>query len=74
MGDDTSYPIMGFGNRNIQIKFCISLQLSQVLYVSRIKRNLISISAFEDKGHKIAFMDGKVLAWTKNSTLKQATP
>ena len=65
---------MGFGNCNIQIKSGISLQLFKVLYVLGIKRNLLSISALEDKGYKIAFMDGKVFAWTKNSTMKQATP
>ena len=35
------------------------------------KENLVSITTLEDKGYKIAFMDGKVLAWIKTSTLKQ---
>lgn len=37
-----------------------------------IKRNLVSISALEDKGYRITFMEGKVLAWPKNSTIKKA--
>ena len=34
-----------------------------------MKRNLVSISALEDKGYKVAFSDGKVLAWHKNSSM-----
>jgi len=30
-----------------------------------MKRNLVSISALEGKGYKVAFSDGKVLAWDK---------
>lgn len=72
IGDDTSYPIMGIGNCLIQLKSGITLQLSDVLYVPSIKQNLVSISALEDKGYRITFMEGKVLAWPKNSNLKQA--
>ena len=45
------------------------LHLSDVLYVPGMKRNLVSISALKDKGYKVAFSDGKVLAWHKNSSM-----
>jgi hypothetical protein len=32
-----------------------------------MKRNLVSVSALEDKGYKVTFSEGKVLAWHKNS-------
>ena len=36
-----------------------------MLYVPGIKRNLVSISSLEDKGYRVTFADGKVLAWHK---------
>ena len=32
------------------------------------ERNLVSISALEDKGYRVTFADGNVLAWHKNSS------
>ena len=37
-----------------------------MLYVLDLKKNLVSISAMEDKEFKVAFVDGKVLVWKKN--------
>ena len=37
-----------------------------MLYILNLKKNLVSISAMEDKGFKVAFVDGKVLIWKKN--------
>jgi hypothetical protein len=45
----------------------MQLQLKEVLYVPRLKRNLVSISALEDKGYMVDFSEGRVLAWKKNS-------
>jgi hypothetical protein len=50
-----------------QLDYDIPLQLSEVRYVPGMKRNLVSISAFEDKVYKVTFSEGKVLAWHKNS-------
>jgi hypothetical protein len=50
----------------------IPLQLSDVLYVPGMKRNLVSVSALEDKGYKVTFSEGKVLAWHKNSHMNSA--
>ena len=42
------------------------LYLQDVLYVSNLKKNLVSISTMEDKGFEVAFIDGKVRIWKKN--------
>ena len=54
---------------SLQLESNDTLQLSDVLYVPGMKINLVSISALEDKGYKVAFLDGKVLAWQKNSSM-----
>ena len=40
-----------------------------MLYVPGMKRNLVSIFALEDKGYRVTFADGNVLAWHKNSSM-----
>ena len=40
-----------------------------MLYVLGMKINLVSILALEGKGYKVAFSDGKVLAWHTNSRI-----
>ena len=57
---------------SVIIQHILSKELEiAVLYVPGIKRNLISITALED-GHNVAFMDGKVITWAKNSSIKKA--
>ena len=46
------------------------LHLQDVLYVPNLKKNLVYISAMQDKGFNVAFTDGKVLMWKK--TFKEA--
>ena len=59
----------GSGATSLQLESNDTLHLSDVLYVPGMKRNLVSISALEDKGYKVAFLDGKVLTWQKNSSM-----
>ena len=61
IGDNSSHPVKGIGNCILKLKSGISLHLKRVLYVPGIKRNLISVTTLEDDGHKVAFMDGKVM-------------
>jgi hypothetical protein len=49
-----------------------NVHLSNVLYVPGLEKNLVSISCLEDKGNKIAFVDGKVLSWHKDSSIENA--
>ena len=46
--------------------------MKDVLYVPGLKKNLLSISALEKKGFRVAFIDGEVLMWAKGETLNEA--
>ena len=50
-----------FGSTSLQLESNDLLHLNDVLYVPSMKRNLISISAIEDKGYRVTFADGNVL-------------
>jgi hypothetical protein len=67
LGDNARYNVKGFGTSTFQLDFDIPLQLSEVLYVPGMKRNLVSISSLEDKDYKGTFFEGKFLAWHKES-------
>lgn len=72
IGDDARYSVRRFAATSLNLESGVSLHLSDLLFMSRIKRNLVSISAVEDKGYQIAFFYGRVLAWPKNSSIKIA--
>jgi hypothetical protein len=72
LGDNARYNVKGVGTSTFQLDSDIPLQLSEVLYVPGMKRNLVSISALEDKGYKVTFSEGKVLAWNKDSHINSA--
>jgi hypothetical protein len=55
------------GTSTFQLDSDIPLQLSEVLSVPWMKRNLVSISSLEDKVYKVTFYEGKFLAWNKDS-------
>ena len=59
----------GVGASTFQLYSDILLQLSEVLYVPGMKRNLVIVSALEDKGYKVTFFKGKFLTWHKNSLM-----
>jgi hypothetical protein len=67
LGYDAIYNVRGIGNSTFQLDSDMQLQLKEVLYVHRMKRNLVSISSLEDKGYKVTFLEGRVLAWKKYS-------
>ena len=46
--------------------------MKDVMYVLGIKKNLLSISVLDKKGFRFAFVDGKVLMWTKGKTIDDA--
>ena len=70
LGNDARYVLKGIGTTSLQLYSGIPLHLSDVLFVPGMRRNLVSISTLEDKGYKVAFSDGKVLAWHKNSSME----
>ena len=70
--DDSQYPIKGIGEASYKLDFGKPMKMKYVLYVTGLKKNLLSISALEKKGFKVAFVDGKVLMWTKGKTIDDA--
>jgi hypothetical protein len=67
LGDKNTFPVEGIGQASINLKTCNNVHLSNVLYVPDLEKNLVSISCLEDKGNIIAFVDGKVLSWSRDS-------
>jgi hypothetical protein len=67
LGDNARCNVKGVGTSTFQLDSNIPLQLSEVLYVPGMKRNLVYVFSLEDKGYKVTFSEGKVLAWNKNS-------
>jgi hypothetical protein len=72
LGDDARYNVRGVGTSTFQLDSDMQLKLEEVLYVPGMKRNLVSISALEDKGYKITFSEGRVLAWHKDSHISSS--
>jgi hypothetical protein len=47
------------------------MNMKDVLYVSGLKNNLISISSLDKKGFRVSFIDGEVLMWPKGKTMEE---
>jgi hypothetical protein len=50
LGDDYQYPIKGVGESNYKLNSGNSMKMKGVLYVPGLTKNLLSISALENKG------------------------
>jgi hypothetical protein len=48
------------------------MKMKEVLYVLGLKKNLLSISALDEKGYKVAFVDGQVLMWPRGKMFDDA--
>jgi hypothetical protein len=44
------------------------MKMKEVIYVPRLKKNLLSISTLDEKGYRVAFVDGKVLMYPRRNT------
>ena len=69
LGDDYRYPIKGSGESSYKLESGKSMKMKDFLFVPRIKKNLLSISALDAKGIRVAFVDGQVLMWPKGKTI-----
>ena len=49
-----------------------SLNMKEVFYVPGLKKNLLSISALDKKGFRVAFIYGQVLMWPKGKSIEDA--
>ena len=48
------------------------MTMKDVLYLPSLTKNLLSISALEKKGFRVAFIDGEILMWPKGKTMEEA--
>ena len=69
LGDDYQYPIKGSRESSYKLDLGKSLTMKEVLFVLRLKKNLLSISALDAKGMWVAFIDGQVIMWPKGNTI-----
>ena len=58
LGDDYQYPIKGIGESSYKLDSGTSIKMKEVLYAPGWKKNLLSISALDKKGYRVAFIDG----------------
>jgi hypothetical protein len=72
LGDDYQYPIKGVGEASYKLNSGKPMKMKEVLYVPCLKKNLLSISALDNKGFREAFIDGQVLMWPRGKTLADA--
>ena len=72
LGDDYQYPIKGSDEASYKLNSRKSLKMKDVLYVLGLKKNLLSIFALDEKGMRVAFIDGQVLMWPKGKTIYDA--
>ena len=59
-GDNKSYLVRGIGSTTIELENGSNIHLNNILFVPALHKNLHSISSLEDKGDRVAFIDGKV--------------
>jgi hypothetical protein len=61
LDDDAKYAVKGEGTVLVQLEEGGSFDAWDVLYVPRLKKNLLSVSTMEDRGFVITFQRGQVL-------------
>lgn len=67
LGDNGKYEFKGIGSPSFQLESGGNVSIKNIFYVPGLKKNLLSISSFEDEGYRIAFVDGKVPVWKKDA-------
>jgi hypothetical protein len=65
--------VRGVGTTSFQLESGDTIHIQDVLYVPGLKKNLLSTSTLEDKGYRVAFMNGQVLVWPKGSSIDSAS-
>ena len=72
LGDDYQYPIKGSGEYSYKLDSGKSITMKEVLFVPALKKKLLSTSALDAKGMRVAFTDGQVIMWPKGKTIDDA--
>jgi hypothetical protein len=68
--DDRHYKAQGVGTVSFQMESGKPLWFADVLYVQGLTKNLISVSALENKGYEVSFCKGRVIVRPVGSSEK----
>ena len=71
-GEDYQYPIKASGEASKNLDFRKSLNMKDVLYFPRLKKNILSISALDAKGISFAFVDDQFLMSPRGKIIEDA--
>ena len=69
MGDDRRYNTTGVGTVTFQRELGNPLTLEDVMYVPGLKKNLVFVAMFEDRGYDVIFSEGK--AFLRHKAVRQ---
>jgi hypothetical protein len=69
LGDDREVKVVGSGTVSFRRESLPTLTLAKVLYVSSLKKNLVSVSTIEENGYEVLFRDGQVLLFPRGSSI-----
>jgi hypothetical protein len=72
LGTNAKCDVEGIGTIKFQLQSGVSLKVAHVLYVLKLKVNLLLVSEMEDSGYSISFGDGQVLIQSKGSDIDSA--
>ena len=73
LGDDYHYPIKDSGESSYKLDSEKSIKMKYVIFVLGLKdHNILSISALDAKGMRVAFIDGQVIMWPRGKTIDNA--
>eukprot|EP00253_Pinus_taeda_P014532 PITA_14532 len=67
LGDDRVVRAVGVGTLTFQRESKPPLKVTEVLYVPGIRKNLISVSALQDRGYEVLFRRGQVLMYPRGA-------
>jgi hypothetical protein len=68
-GACTRHVVKGVGCVRFQLQSRVSLEVDEMMDVPKLKVSLLSISALEDMGYEVMFVDGHVLIRAKRAAL-----
>jgi len=72
LGHDYQYLIKEEGEAIYNMESRKQMRMKEVHYVPGLKKNLLSISALEEKGLRVAFVDDQVPIWPKGKKFNDA--
>ena len=67
MGDDGRYSATNIGTISFERESGKPFVLKEVMHVSRLKKNLISVAMLEDKGYDVVVSQGKAFLHSKTT-------